>query len=127
MSVVTLNESNFGQAIEGEGITVVDWWAPWCGPCKSFAPTFEAVAAAHPEAVFGKVNTEDNPSLGSAFQIRSIPTLMIFRDGIMVFNQAGMLPKKVLEDVLSQVAALDMVEVRQEVAKSKTEKVAASA
>lgn len=126
MSTVALNESNFEETITKEGIVVVDWWAPWCGPCRAFAPTFEKTSESHPDIVFGKVNTEENQGLGGAFQIRSIPTLMIFRDGIMLFNQAGMVPAKALEDVIAQVKGADMVEVRAQM-KAEKEKQAASA
>jgi len=97
---------------------LVDWWAPWCGPCRSFVPSYEAVAEANPEVVFAKVNTDEEQELAGAFQIRSIPTLMVFRDKVLVFSQAGALPKSVLEELLAKVRALDMDAIRAEIAKS---------
>jgi len=98
------------------GIVLVDFWASWCGPCLAFAPIYSAAAEDNPDVVFAKVDTEANPDLSAAFEIRSIPTLMIFRDGIGVFSQAGALPRPALDDLLRQVRALDMDAVRAEIA-----------
>jgi thioredoxin 1 len=99
------------------GIVLVDFWAAWCGPCLAFAPIYTAASEDNPDVVFAKVDTEANPDLSGAFNIRSIPTLMIFRDGIGVFSQAGALPRPALDDLLGQVRALDMDDVRAQVAK----------
>jgi thioredoxin 1 len=99
-----------------EGLVLVDWWAEWCAPCKAFAPVYDKVAADNPDVTFGKVDTEDQPELAASFGIRSIPTLMIFRDGILLFSQAGMLPEDALRDVLRQAQELDMDEVRAKIA-----------
>jgi len=123
-ATVEITQENFKQAVEKEGIVLLDWWAEWCGPCKSFGPTFEKVAAKHPDITFGKVDTEAQPELGSSFDIRSIPTLMILRDKVLLFSQAGALPEAALEDLIRQVRALDMDKVRAEI--SEQEKKAAN-
>jgi thioredoxin len=115
-AAVNLTAETFGTTIEGDGIVLVDFWASWCGPCRMFAPVFEKAAEANPDIVFGKVDTEAEQELSGALGIRSIPTLMIFRDGILLFNQAGALPGHVLEDVIGKVRELDMDDVRAQIA-----------
>jgi thioredoxin 1 len=115
MATREVTESEF-EALVSEGIVLIDWWAPWCGPCRSFAPVFEAAAAKHPDVVFGKVNTDAQPALSAGFQIRSIPTLMAFRDGILVFARPGALPAAALEELIGKIRALDMDDVRKQVA-----------
>jgi thioredoxin 1 len=107
---------NFKEIVDSDGIVLLDWWAPWCGPCRVFGPVFEKAAAKHTDIVFGKVNTEEEQALASAFSIRSIPTLMVFRDRVLVFSQPGALPGPVLEELIGKVRALDMQEVRREIA-----------
>jgi thioredoxin 1 len=113
---VEVTAGNFKQIVERDGIVLLDFWAGWCGPCRAFAPTFEKAAAAHPDLVFGKVDTEAQQELAGSFQIRSIPTLMILRDQVLLFSQPGALPEAALADLIKQVRALDMVKVRAEIA-----------
>lgn len=115
-ATVEVTSKNFKDVVEKDGIVLIDWWAPWCGPCRSFGPTYEKVALKNPDLTFGKVNTEDQPELGGAFDIRSIPTLMVMRDKVLLFSQPGALPEAALEDVIRQVRALDMDKVRAEIA-----------
>jgi thioredoxin 1 len=117
VAAIDLTKDNFQSAIDDNDIVIVDFWATWCGPCKQFAPVFEAASELHPDIVFGKVNTEEQQELSGEFQIRSIPTLMIFREQIGVFMQPGALPPQALEEIIGKVRELDMDYVRAEVAK----------
>ena len=121
MATQTLTESTFEQTITENDIVLVDFWADWCGPCKRFAPVFEAASEAHPDIVFAKVDTEAEQELAAELQIFSIPTLMAFRDGILVFNQAGALPAPALEQLIEGVRSLDMDKVREQLADQKAQ------
>ncbi len=116
MSTVTLTEGTFEDTVARPGITLVDWWASWCGPCRMFAPVFQDASEKHPDITFGKVDTEDQAGLSAAAQITSIPTLMAFRDGILVFSQAGALPAASLEKVIQAVQELNMDDIRGKIA-----------
>jgi thioredoxin 1 len=116
MSTIALTEDNFEQTVTGDGITLVDWWAAWCGPCRMFGPVFETASEQHSDITFGKIDTEDQQGLAAAAQISSIPTLMAFRDGVLVFSQAGALPAASLEKLIEAVRGLDMEHVRSEIA-----------
>lgn len=116
MASIALTLDTFEDTVRENETVIVDFWAEWCGPCRSFAPTFEAASERHPDIVFAKVNTEEEPELADAFGIRSIPTLMVFRDEIILYAQPGALPPEVLEDLIGQVKALDMEDVRRRIA-----------
>jgi len=113
---MALTKDNFEQVVTGNDTVIVDFWAPWCGPCRAFAPTFEAISEKYPAIVFAKVNTEDEPELAGQFEIRSIPTLMVFREKVMLFSQPGSLPASALESIIKKVQELDMAEVHRDIA-----------
>ena len=115
MAVVELTKDNFEQVVTSNSTVIIDFWAPWCGPCKGFAPVFDRVAESNPDVVFAKVNTDEEQEIAGHFQIRSIPTLMVFRDQIIVFSQPGALPQNALEQVISKAKELDMNEVRHQI------------
>ena len=118
MSTRALTKDTFEATINENEIVVLDFWAEWCGPCRAFAPVYEAASKKYPHVVFGKVNTEEEPELAGAFEIQAIPTLMVFRDQIMVFHQAGALPAPMLTKLIEQVLALDMDDVRRQIAEA---------
>jgi thioredoxin 1 len=118
MPTVDLTATDFSSTIEENGIVLIDFWAAWCGPCRMFAPWYEEVSEAHTDVVFAKVDTEAEQALAGSFGIRSIPTLMAFRDGILLYKEAGALPKEALDQLVDQVKALDMDDVRRQVAEA---------
>jgi thioredoxin len=116
MATIELTKDNFEQTINGNPIVILDFWAPWCGPCRGFAPVFEKASESHPDVVFAKVNSDEQQELAGAFNIRSIPTLMVFREKVILFQQAGALPGQALEQVLTQAKTVDMAKVHAEIA-----------
>lgn len=125
MATREANDENFNEIVEKNGIVFIDFWAEWCGPCKRFAPVFEAASDKHPDVIFAKVDTEAQPALAGAFGIRSIPTLMVFRDSVLIFQQAGSLPAAVLDELVDKVKALDMDKVKAEIAEHEKKQAAA--
>jgi thioredoxin 1 len=119
MAVVDLVTSDFEQTIQDNDFVIVDFWAPWCGPCRSFAPVYDKVSQDFDDMLFAKVNTEEHQQIAAHFQIRSIPTLMIFREQIIIFSQAGALPEGALRDLLAKARELDMADVKQKIAEQK--------
>ncbi len=115
-TTVQITQDNFKSVVDKDGIVLIDWWAPWCGPCRAFGPTYEKVAEKHTDITFAKVNTEEEQGLAASFEIRSIPTLMILRDKVLLYSEAGAMPETALEDLIRQVRALDMDTVRAKIA-----------
>lgn len=116
MATTELTKENFQDVVGNNDFVIIDFWAPWCGPCRNFAPIYEAASEKYTDIVFGKVNTEDEQELAGYFQIRSIPTLMIFREKIIIFSQPGMLPANAFDDLIARAKELDMDHVRKEIA-----------
>ena len=120
MATVALTKDNFEEIVNGNDIVIVDFWAPWCGPCKGFAPVFDAASEKHSDIVFGKVNTDEEQELAASFNIRSIPTLMLFREKVILFSQAGAVPGSALEQIITKGKELDMAAVRKEISERET-------
>lgn len=121
MAVVELNKDNFEETITNNDFVIVDFWAPWCGPCKSFGPTYDKVSEDHPDVIFAKVNTEDEQEIAAHFQIRSIPTLMIFRENVIIFSEAGALPESAFRELVTKAGELDMAAVHKQIAESNSQ------
>jgi thioredoxin 1 len=121
VATIDLTKDNFEEVVTGNDMVIIDFWAPWCGPCRGFAPVFEAASEKYPDIVFAKVNSDDEQELAGHFGIRSIPTLMVFREKVILFSEAGALPASGLDSVITQARALDMVKVHAEVAQSQVQ------
>ena len=121
MATIDLTQENFDKTVNENPLVIVDFWAPWCGPCQGFAPVYEQASEAHPEVVFAKVNTDEQQELAGAFGIRSIPTLMVFRDKVILFQQAGALPRTALDQVITQAKSLDMAKVQENIRQQNNE------
>jgi len=121
MATIDLTQENFEKTVNENPLVIVDFWAPWCGPCQGFAPVYEQASEAHPEVVFAKVNTDEQQELAGAFGIRSIPTLMVLRDKIILFQQAGALPRTALDQVITQAKSLDMAKVQEDIGQHNNE------
>ncbi|MBC9225365.1 thiol reductase thioredoxin [Aeromicrobium sp. 636] len=121
MTTINLTADTFQDTVTGDGITLVDWWAGWCGPCMQFAPVYEAASERHPDITFAKIDTEAEQELSAAVQITSIPTLMAFRDGVLLYAQPGALPAEALDEIIGQVRQLDMDKIRREIAEQEAQ------